>query len=216
VKRTKKAFSACSPKKDSRMEEGIKFNCIWIKEPPVEEDVIQELDQWRDRLHGLHLIGVTAEGIGYGNMSKRLGHGSFLVTGSSTGKHEKLTAAHYTRVTGYSVSENKVITQGPIKASSESLTHAMIYECGAGINAVIHVHHFGLWKSLLQLFPATDKNVPYGTPEMAGEIERLFRETDVAHHKIFAMGGHEEGVISFGKDLDEAGTILLSQLEALG
>jgi ribulose-5-phosphate 4-epimerase/fuculose-1-phosphate aldolase len=196
------------------MEEGIKFNCTWIQEPPVEDRFVTELNYWRDRLYALGVIGVTSEGIGFGNMSIRFEPSAFLVTGSGTGKYEKLSAAHYTLVTGYSVEDNSVLTQGPIKASSESLTHAMIYECGDGINAVIHVHHLRLWKHLLQKLPATDKDVPYGTPAMAQEIARLFRETNIAEQKIFAMGGHEEGIISFGKNLDEAGAVLLHQLDA--
>ena len=197
------------------MEEGIKFNCVWIKEPPVHEAAITEINNWRDRLYKLRLIGVTPDGIGYGNMSIRLNETSFLVTGSATGKHKKLDASHYTRVTSYSVTNNEVVTHGPVKASSESLTHALIYECSLQTNAVIHVHHFALWKHLMQLLPSTNINVPYGTPEMAGEIVRLFSETTVAQEKIFAMGGHEEGVISFGENLDVAGAVLLRHLEMI-
>ena len=47
---------------------------------------------------------------------------------------------------------------------------------------------------------------------MAKEIQRLFRETDVKEKKILVMAGHKEGIISFGKDLDEAGKIMLNYL----
>ena len=196
-------------------EEGIKFYCIWIKQPPVEELHVEDLNKWRDRLYTLGVIGLTNDDIGFGNISIRFGPAAFLISGTGTGRYETLTAAHYTQVTSYSIEENKVVTEGPVRASSESLTHATIYECGKEINAVIHVHHFALWKNLLQKLPATDNKIPYGTPEMAREIERLFRETNVAEDKIFAMGGHEEGVISFGRDLDEAGAVLLHYLEAV-
>ena len=60
--------------------------------------------------------------------------------------------------------------------------------------------------------PTTKKEVPYGTPEMANEIFRLFKETAVQQEKIIVMAGHDEGIISFGKDLEEAGEILLNFL----
>ena len=50
-------------------------------------------------------------------------------------------------------------------------------------------------------------------PEMAEEVIRLFKETDVKEKKILAMAGHEEGVVSFGKNLKEAGQILLEYFE---
>jgi ribulose-5-phosphate 4-epimerase/fuculose-1-phosphate aldolase len=193
-------------------EEGvIKFNCNWIKSEPLNVEDIKELNDWRDKLYNIGLIGVK-EGIGYGNISIRFQQNRFIITGSGTGKFKKLTAHHYTQVTDYNLEENTLTTTGPVKASSESLTHAAIYQCEKDINAVIHVHHFNLWNKLLKTFPATSSNVEYGTPAMAAEVLRLFTETNLSGHKIFAMAGHEEGIISFGKDLDEAGEILLEEL----
>lgn len=195
-------------------EEGvIKFNCRWIQSDPLPADSIAELDRWRDRLYGLRLIGSTPDGIGYGNMSTRYGK-EFIITGSGTGVFPKLTAEHYTRVTEYDFDANSLTTIGPIKASSESLTHAALYECDKTINAVIHVHHFELWKKLLELYPSTDASVTYGTPAMASEIKRLFHQTALPQ-RIFAMGGHEEGIISFGKDIAAAAEGLLEQFEAV-
>jgi hypothetical protein len=47
---------------------------------------------------------------------------------------------------------------------------------------------------------------------MANEIKRLFKESDVLNQKVISMAGHEEGLIGFGKDLNEAGNILLKTL----
>ena len=59
--------------------------------------------------------------------------------------------------------------------------------------------------------PATDENVPYGTAlEMAQEVQRLLRDTDVRTGKVFAMAGHTNGIIAFGWDFSEA----LAALEA--
>ena len=43
---------------------------------------------------------------------------------------------------------------------------------------------------------------------MANEITRLFNETDVKNQKIIVMAGHEEGILSFGASLEEAGGII--------
>ena len=60
--------------------------------------------------------------------------------------------------------------------------------------------------------PTTSEDIPYGTPEMANEVKRLFNETDVGKEKIIVMGGHREGLISFGKNLEEAANILIDKL----
>jgi L-ribulose-5-phosphate 4-epimerase len=56
---------------------------------------------------------------------------------------------------------------------------------------------------------STLETVEYGTPEMARETVRLFNETDVKEKKILVMAGHKEGILSFGKDLNEAREVLL-------
>ena len=193
-------------------EEGvIKFKCNWIKEVPLDFELIKGLNEWRDKLYNANLIGKNKDGIGFGNISIRH-QNNFIITGSSTGKSSKLTAEHYTLVTQYDLDKNTLTAVGPIIASSESLTHAVIYEHQKNVNAVMHVHHSALWEKLLNILPATNKDVEYGTPAMAREIVRLFEESDLAEEKIFAMGGHEEGVVSFGKDLDEAGEKIFSWL----
>jgi len=196
-------------------EEGvIKFNCQWTKSAPLTGTWINDLTVWRDKLYKAGLIGENEDGIGYGNISIRFQQNKFIISGSGTGKLKKLTEEHYALVTDYNVDENTLCATGPIIASSESLTHAMIYEYGGDINAVIHVHHLKLWKKLLKSLPATDENIEYGTPEMAKEITRLFNEQKLSEHKLFAMGGHSGGIVCFGKSLEEAGELLLNELTA--
>ena len=60
--------------------------------------------------------------------------------------------------------------------------------------------------------PITRPDVAYGTPEMSDEVRRLFRETDVRQRRLFSMGGHEDGLVSFGRTAEEAGTVLLTYL----
>jgi len=47
---------------------------------------------------------------------------------------------------------------------------------------------------------------------MALEIKSLFKTTDVLDKKLLVMGGHEEGIITFGKDLEDAGALILNCL----
>ena len=187
----------------------IKFNCNWIEAVPVEEKSIIEINRWRNILFNRKLIGVYPNGIGYGNISIRLTDKEFLISGTSTGHLETLTNQHYSKVIAYNNAENSVTCKGPVKASAESLTHAAVYEMDPGIQAIIHIHNKKIWDELIDRVPTTSSGVEYGTPEMALEIKRLFNSTNLIEQKILVMAGHEEGVISFGKDLEEAGEIIL-------
>ena len=195
------------------MDEGyIKFNCNWIPSNDIPLNKFAELNMWREIMYNKGWIGVYPDGIGFGNISIRCNENTFLISGTATGGLPTLNESHYSLVTNYDLSTNSVTCVGPLKASSESLTHALIYECSAATNAVIHIHNLNLWNSLLHHAPTSSDNISYGTPGMANEIKRLFDETALSKEKIIVMGGHREGVISFGKDLEEAGNILIDKL----
>lgn len=191
----------------------IKFNCKWIKENPLNNDLLIDLNSWRDKMFDLGFIGLNEEGIGYGNMSIRFSKNEFIITGSATGKLKKLSNKHYTKVVDYDLEKNCLTAVGPIIASSESLTHAVLYEYDKNINAVIHIHNLTLWRKLMDKSPTTNKSVEYGTPAMAKEIIRLFDETNLKDVRMLVMAGHEEGIIFFGKDLNEAGNLILKELK---
>jgi len=199
----------------------IKFNCEWVYAEPLSIDKLIEINLWRDKLYELGLIGVYEsgpnKGVGYGNVSIRsYPPEHFIITASDTGRMPHLTPEYYTEVVKYDFDMNHVKYQGPdkgIRASSESMSHAAVFESDPTINAVVHVHNLDLWNRLIGKVPTTSRQVEYGTPGMAYEIKRLFEETDVKTSKFFAMGGHEEGLISFGRDMEEAGTVLLKHLE---
>jgi len=187
----------------------IKFNCTWIEEELSDSSIIAELNTRRQELYNKQLIGAYADGIGYGNISCRLADDSFLITGTATGNIFRLTDIHYTRVSGFDIANNAVTCRGPIKASSESLTHAIIYASLPQVNAVVHIHNHELWQKLLNKAPTASEEVAYGTPEMAVEIKRLLKSIDTGEEKILVMAGHEDGLISYGRDLAEAANILL-------
>jgi len=97
--------------------------------------------------------------------------------------------------------------------SSESMTHATLYDLGSHIRCVLHAHSPVIWRQARSLrLPTTDPSVPYGTRRMATEVARLYRETALSETRLLAMGGHEDGVIAFGRSAKEAGTALVEIL----
>ena len=60
----------------------------------------------------------------------------------------------------------------------------------------------------LDRVPTTPKAIAYGTPGMAYEIIRLFEISDVRSKKIFVMSGHQDGIVAFGKNLEDAFDVL--------
>jgi len=196
------------------MDEGyIKFNSDWKKSSPFPYSTVEGLNAWRQRLYQVNLVGAYPDGIGFGNVSQRLEGDTFIISGSKTGNFDTLNASHYSTVINFNIQKNWVQCEGPIIASSESMSHAVIYQECSEVNAVFHVHHLELWKKWLYKIPTTPKTAAYGTPKMANEIIQLFKTTTVIDQKIFAMAGHEEGLFSFGKTLDEAGNVLLEILK---
>ena len=172
----------------------------------------EELNVARQELRRLGLLGVDESGIGFGNISLRDGAtDSFYITGSGTGGRPALGLQDYARVTAWNFERNWLRCEGRAIASAESLTHAAVYAMAAEVRAVVHGHAHGLWRRVRERGLSTNAAVPYGTPEMAREVQRLFRETDVRDRKIFAMAGHEDGIVAFGRDLPEALAALASK-----
>lgn len=182
----------------------IKFHCDWEKMPLEKTDLIDELIKYRQELYHKKLIGVLETGIGYGNLSIRIpGTDNFIITGLATGKYPILNADHISLITNFDIPKNYVECFGNMKASSESLTHAAIYMSPFNINAVVHTHNKALWSKYIGKFPTTAKNAAYGTPEMAAEIVRIIMKPGRKEFVII-MGGHEDGIITFGKNLHAA------------
>ena len=173
-------------------------------------DALAELNACRRKLLEQRLMGVDSNGVGFGNLSVRDGvSGNFYITGSATGGLPELTPTDCVRVVAYDFARNWLRYEGAAIPSSESLTHAAIYESDPSTSAVIHCHDMGWWATLLDRIPTTSRAVRYGTPEMAYELMRLFKVGDVRTGKILVMAGHEGGVVIFGQDLKDAFDVLM-------
>ena len=205
-------------------EEGvIKFDLRYTAGPPVPEDTLTELNNWRNILWKHALIGQDPDrydGYGFGNISQRIntrdeavGQREFVISGTQTGHLEQLNNNHYARVTAYNADTNQVVASGPVMPSSESMTHGVIYDLDNKLRVVLHVQSPDIWKTAAtQGIPVTRASVEYGTPEMSREVARLFTQTDVCEQGIFSMGGHEDGIVAFATSVEKAGNTLLTAL----
>ena len=196
----------------SELEGVIKFNLDFKNENMVGIDVL-ELSAWRNLLRELGLIGNTPgryEGLSYGNISKRHGFG-FLISGTQTGKLEILSGDDFAFCETWDLAHNKVRAKGRVKPSSESLSHASIYDAKSCITCAFHVHSPDIWRNSAELgIVTTDSSIAYGTPDMAREVKDLV--LNMGSYGIFSMGGHEDGVFTFGRSLAEAGQLMIGEL----
>ena len=161
----------------------------------------------------MDLIGAYENGVAFGNISMRIkGTNQFVITGSATGEIPDLEPGHYVKVNSFNIEDNAVQCTGPLKASSESLTHAAIYLADTGANAVVHVHSIDLWNELIYKVPTTNPGMDYGTTGLAKDIKRLFNDSDVIEKRIIIMAGDRAGILTFGNDMDEAVSVLMDYL----
>jgi len=188
----------------------IKFNFQWLIKDLSEWDKLSELIYYRNLLAKGGSIGVYRNGISYGNISIRFNASNkFIISGSGTGKIKVAGRKHFSLVSAADIKKNKIKCEGNTAASSESLTHYVIYKLSKSNNCVIHIHNLNLWKRLFNKVPTTSGDIPYGTPEMADEIKRLWKEMNLKNDNIFVMGGHEEGIVVFGKNLKDTYDLLM-------
>ena len=204
----------------------IKFSADHARKPLAARrfaPMVTKLQAWRHIFFRLNFIGQDPgryDGAGFGNVSARVpphtgmkGERAFVVTGTQTGARPLLGLGDYCVVSRYDIRLNRVTSFGESLPSSESMTHGAIYDLNPAIRFVFHGHIPVIWRNAQALkLPISRPQIAYGTIEMAHEVHRLYRETSLSDQKILAMGGHEDGIISFGKNADEAGGHLVSTL----
>jgi len=202
---TTKQNNSC---KNVKLDEGegiIKFQCheqaakknISPKEIALLDLLIDERNYYASQ----KMIGFEC-GVGYGNISIRYQAG-FWISASQTGHLTLLDRDDFSYVDQYSIRENSLVSQGKFPASSESLTHALLYEVDQSIQVVLHIHNGPMWKKTLEHFARTPQNILYGTPEMANGVRQLFTNNAFTKNNYFVMAGHFGGVIFFGKNFSQ-------------
>lgn len=191
------------------MDEGyIKYTFDWNKKTiSLHPEVLEELNLFRSKLRDLNMIGKIPDGPGFGNISVRSTGDTFFISGSDTGSLELLEAEQVALVTRCDYLQNRIVFEGQIAASSESMSHAAIYQQKKDVGAVIHVHHAKFWNHYRYLLPTTEVDAAYGTPAMALAIAQQAAKNP--KKQLLILGGHEDGIISYGSNLREAFDLLI-------
>ena len=207
----------------------------------VDPGLLSTIQNWRSRMKNLGLLGVLPDGVGYGNISVRVGGGSvgvpcedpgvpgepgsnpgpgleqhplFCISGSGTGGLERLDDSDLSLVTELRIEENFLACRGLSQASSESLSHATIYASRPDTGGVIHIHSESLWEEHRGVLPTTDPAFGYGTPEIAFALAEVCENLAKGGPGVVVMGGHRDGLMVFGRGLEEAGMEALRLVDA--
>jgi ribulose-5-phosphate 4-epimerase/fuculose-1-phosphate aldolase len=204
---------------DANREGVIKFQLDFRAGAPPPADQLTELNAWREIFRRLGLIGLDQnryEGLGFGNLSRRLpGQHSdvFLISGTQTGHLPQLLPEHYATVLQCSPAANRLKATGRIKPSSEALSHGILYQCSPLILWVMHLHCPAIFICRTQLgLPCTDPSAFYGTPAMAAEVRHLAEAQDLSQPGLLVMTGHQDGILAYGSSAAETGTLVVEAL----
>ncbi|WP_456447295.1 class II aldolase/adducin family protein [Thiolapillus sp.] len=190
----------------------IKFHLAHEHGPALPGEMTAELRAWFTILRKLELLGQDPDrylGYAYGNLSVRTKSG-FIITCTQTSGKIELDMEDFTRVRDFDTHSNRLVSEGPCPPSSEAMTHGAVYQALSRARAVFHVHSPQIWRKAKALgLPETDAAIEYGTPEMAEAVITLLRNNPAG---VFSMGGHEDGIVAWGKDAAEVGCRLLESL----
>lgn len=198
----------------------VRFRVHLNRTQPYEASEIRQLIVWRDILYRLDLVGrdpLRYSGLGFGNLSVRSFSNpySFVITASQTGGIERLSETHFCRVTAWKFEPPELWAEGLASPSSESLTHAAIYESEKRVGAVIHVHCPEIWHQADTIgLAVSDPAAGCGTSALALEMRVMMAALKPADGGIWILGGHEDGVIAFGADLMQAGLLVVQWFAA--
>jgi hypothetical protein len=174
---------------------------------------LDALNRARTSLFDRKLIGVYPNGVGFGNLSVRTQGRLFVVTASATGGMRTLANEHYCLVEEFSTAENRVRSVGLLPASSEAMTHGAIYTAHATVQCVMHVHSRPLFDYCISGgHLSTSASIPYGTPAMAQAVSALV-VAQPGLPVLFAMAGHDEGMVAYGADVASTLYKLLNELD---
>jgi ribulose-5-phosphate 4-epimerase/fuculose-1-phosphate aldolase len=180
---------------------GIKFEAIQRSEelPCETTDLYRVFKRTCDRLKAHNMTAANA-----GNLSIRYTDGLIIsASGCNLGRIEQDELIF---VEHCDAGTKRVLYRGPIKPSSESIMHWLIYEDRQDAQAIIHAHdEFATRPELLAGAVEESKHEkPYGTIELA----RMAIETFQRAERIIVLKNH--GYIAIGPDLDRTCNLIVS------
>lgn len=190
-------------------EEGsVKYRCLHTSGPAPAHPDLGALDALRTALFDVGLVGVRPDGVGFGNLSVRGAGESFVVTGTGTGGARVLGPEGYCLVTAFDVDGNSVRSTGPRQASSEAMSHGVLYRADPLTYCVVHVHSRAIFDRLLAAgVPATPPDAAFGTPDMARALGVLAARRS-GRAGVMVMTGHAEGIMAHGPDIPTVAALL--------
>ncbi|TVQ37382.1 MAG: class II aldolase/adducin family protein [Spirochaetaceae bacterium] len=207
---------------------------------PLDQTEYECIEVYRARLWQLGLIGHSKQmDVGFGNISARRDGGGFVISGTQTGHKPALDGGDYVIVDRWDFGRNAVDCRGACLPSSESLSHAALYE-RPEIAAVIHVHSRPLWRALIREGAlSTEEHIAYGSRQLytrlaelatgritgdegryrggqapAGARQPAGLEQPAGVPLIIVARGHQDGVYAAGHSLEETFGIILKHVHA--
>ena len=194
----------------------VKFTTVHTRAPAVDAPNWAELNDARTQLHRFGVLGVNSQGIGFGNVSIRFKGEEFIISGTATGTTPELTPMEYCLVKSFDLIQNRIVSIGPLQASSEAMTHGAVYCSCPKANCVMHIHSRVIYNGMIRDgCLATDKNAAYGTPEIALSLAERVQELGTDEGAVY-MEGHDEGVIVWGSTVERALKIIKTLINRYG
>jgi len=187
---------------------GVKFQTIQRSDKlrPEAVDLYVVFKRTCDRLKAHDMTPANA-----GNVSILFGDGFFIsASGSNLGTIEK---NELTFVEVCDVEAERVLYHGPIKPSSESIMHWLIYWDRPEARAIIHAHdEFATRPELLVgVVEESEREEPYGSVELARMAIGTFQRAE----RIIVLKNH--GYVAIGPDLDRTCDLVVdTHLDLLG
>jgi len=183
----------------------VKYIAEHTMAPAIETPLWAELNGARTKLREFGLVGVRSDGTGFGNLSVRIKGDEFLISGTATGASPVLGPDGYCLITSFDVDKNRVVSTGPVKPSSETMTHGVIYRFCPNANCVIHIHSRAIFDGMFRdKYPATPETAAYGTPEIAHAIGKLVNDHASENEGSIVLAGHDEGEIVYAATIERA------------
>lgn len=169
--------------------------------------VAVKIESIRKKLYSRKYIGTDNTGQSYGNISMKLSNSNiFVISSTQTGFKTTTSLNDYSLIFDYDLEQFTTKAFGLKEPSSETLTHACVYDCDNSISAIIHIHDFRLWEKMINsCCHNVTAEVPYGTAEMTIETRKIVNDRNRKdQNDIFAMAGHHGGIVSYGCNLNDA------------
>ena len=202
---------AKNPAPQCRLDGYIKFEARHSLGAAPAHQALAALDALRTALFDASWLGMTQEGVGFGNISLRAAEPqaglcaaknppAFIITASGTGGARELGPDGYCLVSNFDLSANWVESRGPLPPSSESMSHGAIYLAAQNATCVAHLHSQELYDGLLAAGAlSTPQDAAFGTPGLALALGALAAQSPLEGTII--MKGHVPGLMLYAPSL---------------